>query len=398
MGVRGKDGAEYDDVNKLMAANTRWEQQEKQNKLLKEQNEQTRQNLALQQQMIEEERKNAERIANATRQAEEDRHNNEMELEEMKQKYKDEKRYEKMCDELGVVYNDIVEFEEWLNTISEEQRKYYVDIINKYRTFIYVGEIKKLDEKLTEDNKKLSEIYDNFRNLEAEEDDEEIKVAGVFKYGSEYEGSIEEIKEDIDNNKNIIKNKKNITIWLTIIALIVFIIAFLNKKFELAVWASIITFIIDSYSILQISNYTKGLYRLENALKKHSNSKNKFNSDIKSLEKIINKEEEELEKMKEERLKELENNSEFVEMKPQFDEALHIFPIEGVKEARRIYDRPNLLRFKEFRCTHYNKDIELLFRNMNINIGRISTSEIEKNGSIDDYIQYINDALAKEGK
>lgn len=38
MGVRGKDGADYDDVNELMKANSKWEQQEKQNKLLEEQN------------------------------------------------------------------------------------------------------------------------------------------------------------------------------------------------------------------------------------------------------------------------------------------------------------------------------------------------------------------------
>ena len=396
MGVRGKDGAEYDDVNKLMAANTRWEQQEKQNKLLKEQNEQTRQNLACQQQMIEEERKNAERIVNATRQAEEDRYNNELELEEIRQQYDDEKRYKKMCDDIGVVYKDIVEFGEWLNSITPSQKKYYADIMNKYYSFLYVDEIKKLDEKLTKDENRLSELEDNLEELEDYDAYEEIKVEGVFKYGSEYEGTIEEIKEDIDNNKNIIRNKKNITIWLTIIAIIVFIIAFLNKTFELAVWTSIITFVIDSYFMIQISNYKKGLYRLENALKKHTNSKNNYSSNIKSLEKTIQKEKQELNKMKEERLKELENNAEFVKMKPKFEETMNVFPLDG--KIGNNPTTPNKLKFNEFRCNHYNKDIEALFRNLDMDIDRISTNKIKNNGTIDDYIQYINDALAEEGK
>lgn len=38
MGVRGKDGANYENVDELMKANARWEQQERQNKLLEEQN------------------------------------------------------------------------------------------------------------------------------------------------------------------------------------------------------------------------------------------------------------------------------------------------------------------------------------------------------------------------
>lgn len=52
MPIRGKDGAYYDNVDEVMKANARWEQQEKQNKLLKEQN-----NLIKQQQEIEQRNK-----------------------------------------------------------------------------------------------------------------------------------------------------------------------------------------------------------------------------------------------------------------------------------------------------------------------------------------------------
>ena len=101
----------------------------------------------LQEQKMQQDKENAERIANATRQAEEDRYNNELELEEIRQQHDDEKRYKKMCDDIGVVYKDIVEFGEWLNSITPSQKKYYADIMNKYYSFLYVDEIKKLEKK-----------------------------------------------------------------------------------------------------------------------------------------------------------------------------------------------------------------------------------------------------------
>ena len=53
MPVRGKDGSYYDSVDELMRANAQWEQREKQNELLKEQNRIAQQQLQIQQQVIQ---------------------------------------------------------------------------------------------------------------------------------------------------------------------------------------------------------------------------------------------------------------------------------------------------------------------------------------------------------
>ena len=50
----------------------------------------------------------------------------------------------------------------------------------------------------------------------------------------------------------------------------------------------------------------------------------------------------------------------------------------------------------EFRLTHYNSQIELLFKKLNLPVQSIET-KILSNGSIDDFKQYISDIIIKEG-
>ena len=49
--------------------------------------------------------------------------------------------------------------------------------------------------------------------------------------------------------------------------------------------------------------------------------------------------------------------------------------------------------FDEFRKNHYNKELELLFKDLQINFNRIEKKDIKANGTIEDYKEYFEDKI-----
>ena len=98
-------------------------EQEKANKLAQE-------NINIQQQKIEEERENAERIANATKQAEKERQMHEKDIEITRQEHENIMRYTRLCDDFGVDYDDMCNLELLLNYNSDKTNKMYEDFYN----------------------------------------------------------------------------------------------------------------------------------------------------------------------------------------------------------------------------------------------------------------------------
>lgn len=154
----GKDGAIYNSWEERDQADARNKQHEKQlNELQNLRAEQERSN-QLAQQMIYEERANAERIAQATVQAEKEKALYQAILQQQQHTFEEEQRKIRLCDDLGVDYEEIKIFEDYLsngdNEISEK-----IDSLNK------AIECK---EKLLEecrnnrpDSKSIIEKYDN---------------------------------------------------------------------------------------------------------------------------------------------------------------------------------------------------------------------------------------------
>lgn len=140
MGIRGKDGANYDNVDELMKANARWEQQERQNKLLEQQNkevqrqenqrqEEFKKQMAIEKEKIYEESRKTDAIEAQTRAIEEQ---NKIALmtDEEKAIYKEEKEKEKFVQTLNKVVDDHIADMEELFDIIEEADQQYLDNIS----------------------------------------------------------------------------------------------------------------------------------------------------------------------------------------------------------------------------------------------------------------------------
>lgn len=393
MGLRGKDGAEYNDVDELMKANARWEQQETQNRLLKEANELNeriarenanirQQEMELEYQKLDEERRNADKIARATEFAEEMRRINEQNLQFDQQQHEREMRYAKLCDEMGIAYEDISDFGWWLGNLTPEQEKYYNNIIDKYNSFVNTEEIRTLKKKIDKDAKKLTKLEEEIE--EREDFDDDIEVRGLYKNGISYSGSIEEINSDIETNKTVIKSCKSLIGFVSVIAVILGMYLS-NIDTDFIKWVLIIAGSIDFLLILRIISLKNGLRLLEEAAKKYSHSKNSLSSRVKKLKSTIKQNKKNLKKMQEDTMKELETNAEFQELLPLYDEALTTQPIDGY--------RPNQDKFREFRCNHYNKEMETLLKNLCMRIDRIPSNEIKGTGTVEDYMEYMNNIL-----
>lgn len=378
-------------------AQNQWDLLEEQEKA----NELAQKSIEMQQQRLYEEKENAEKIANATKRAEANRYRNELKLQQKQQVYDKKMRYMQLCDELGVVYEDLEEFNVWLNALTDEQREYYNGIVNKYKSFVYTDEIKKLDNKLSKDNEKLEELeeeeYEGFdEDYDTQYyDNKKIVVKGVQKFGYQYEGTEKEIKDDIQTNKQLIKELKSLFGFITILGIGLFAVA--EYGFRMG-WYSYIPIVlgilIDLYIINTSSKYKNGMKLMEQALienehnkKEIVSSKNKILTPREKLEKQIKQNEKKLQKMKEQRMKDLELNSEFQDIVPKYNEAI---------DALYCHQYPNKLKFNEFRYNHYNKEIEQLFRKMSLNIDKIDTNKVKNTGTVDDYVDYINNKLANE--
>lgn len=115
-------------------------------------------------------------------------------------------------------------------------------------------------------------------------------------------------------------------------------------------------------------------------------------------------------------LKEIEDNQPLIrsniKIQECYDNAIQMLPdilveyssllekdidnIENCPEDIREILHNRLMEFNEFRYMHYNEKIELLFRKLNLKkIDNLDLDKIKATGTINDYINYINNYIAK---
>ena len=113
--------------------------------------------------------------------------------------------------------------------------------------------------------------------------------------------------------------------------------------------------------------------------------------DIKKLEDDYSKIEEILIKYKN-NIEELNNKELYDNIILQYKEA------KSILKADNYLNYPNAKKFFEFRLNHYNSQIEMLFRKLNIQVQLINKDEVKNKGSIDDYNDFIVQILPEVEK
>lgn len=378
--------------------------------LLWEQNEELKKSNELNRQRIQEEislnkqRIQAETILNNEKiQAENERQErnfeHELQIEDERNKHQERMRFYKLCDELHMNYDDIEKFEIWLTHLTDEQKKLYAEIIAKGNSLISNSELNSLKE---ERNKIIDEIKKNEVKLEKleekeddykeddEYDDESITVTGLDRYVNGTEG---ELLELIKQNKNIIAAWNFILVVLNIVAIIMFIIT----DYKLAVL--IITGLIDLLILNRNIRLKNGIKIITDAIEKHKKESTKksrktssdtvegLSSKIYKLRKKLREKDEIINKAVIRRKEELVDNEEYKKIALSYEDALEVIYSNNMNKA------PNQVEFYNFRLHHYNKDVEMLLKKLNIYLQRITKEDVIKNGTVDDYNEFIDNVL-----
>ena len=365
VGFYSKDGNWYDNIWDRNAADTRYEQQEKIIKGQQESNELLREK-------INEERRNAEMLAEATKEAEEKRYLHDLELEEQRQEHDKLMRYYNLCDNLNINYDDIQNLELWLNNLTQEQYRWAGLAETNYGDYI-----------LTEDIKQIRQKYKSMENELEEQKERLIKNKDI-----EVKGLERQTKGNKDSiNKLIEENTKAISIISALIMFSIFIIIFgiillLDEVTTLAIVILITTSIFDLAFIDRIFKLKKGKKIMKKAIQKNEQAKKNIENRITNLKKGLNSINNELDRMYEIRYKELEEDKEYQKLNDDY--------IESFKMLFKGY-RPNKREFYNFRINHYNKEMEQLFNKVGIYLEKIEIDEVVSEGSIEDYINYIED-------
>ena len=212
-----------------------------------------------------------------------------------------------------------------------------------------------------------------------------------MQYGKEYEGSIEDIRNLIETNNELIQDAKSVIRTLTILTIGCFIATiFMFSHF----WTHIPYIVLGIGAFLDLIFIDRKI-RLQNGNKimsklvaENENKKSRKTSTRDSLEKQIKQDERKLDKLIKQKSSDVKSNPEYKDLVDKYYDALDIL-------SSNKY-RPNKIKFNEFRYNHYNKDMENLFKNLNLNIDRIDTTKVKNTGTIDDYTDYINNILANE--
>ena len=135
MPVRGKDGSYYDSVDELMRANAQWEQREKQNELLKEQNRIAQQQLQIQQQVIQQQ----------------ELEQNQIRKQDEIKRQKEREEIERIEAEIRTMWNKVVD--DFMNIgIDAYEVDSFISLITK-------GPKYKREKELTEELKRLKEEH-----------------------------------------------------------------------------------------------------------------------------------------------------------------------------------------------------------------------------------------------
>lgn len=350
-GWTGLDGKIYTDINELKAADNRWRQQEKQNELLKQQNEIARDHAY--QQSIEQEKNRKLQVKLQNEKLEKERA-----IEYSRQEHDKEMRLLNLCDNIG---------------ISQEFMNSFLDYLYDERT-AYEEEKEKLN-KLDSDIKKLkeksSELFDISYNSEQENDsiDTQIKVLNEIK--NMQLGNME-YSLNRDDTYALLSSKINsLATWRAL--------AFISG---LAMFFNII-FLIDasSYSLPWITLVVEitiiVIYVIVNVTSRESIIKicdNKISELNKSYKKIDKR------------------------SKDNVDDKYYKLEKEK-KEIIGKYRNLKLKDFYEFRTKHYNSQVEKFLIDFGFkdrfgsDFKVVTKSQAKSNGDVDDYIDYFNSVI-----
>ena len=215
------------------------------------------------------------------------------------------------------------------------------------------------------------------KEIEDNEYDNVLKVQGVRKNGIEYEATLDEIRDEIEKNKPILETVKNTARTVALLTIVCFVAA-------LFIYSSIAIWVLGIGVVLFLF-YIDRMLKMKNAIQIMNKLVIENDAKRESLENQIKKEKNKLNKLKDKRIKEIESNANNKDLLDKYYDAKVILAGET--------DRPNKIEFNEFRYNHYNKDIEMLFRKLNLNIDRIDTEKVKGTGTIEDYVDYINNRL-----
>ena len=351
-GWTGLDGKIYTDINEKIAADNRWRQQEKQNELLKQQNEIARDHAY--QQSIEQEKNRKLQVKLQNEKLEKERA-----IEYSRQEHDKEMRLLNLCDNIG---------------ISQEFMNSFLDYLYDERT-AYEEEKEKLN-KLDSDIKKLkeksSELFDISYNSEQENDsiDTQIKVLNEIK--NMQLGNMEySLKRD--ETYDLLSSKINgLATWRALafiagVAMIFTVILLLEAGYtnDLSVGALIVEIvIIVIYIIVRITSPGKIISICDEKIKE-------LNKSYKKIDK---------------------RNKDNVDDK--------YYKLE--KEKKEIigkYRNMKLKDFYEFRTKHYNSQVEKFLIDFGFkdrfgsDFKVVTKSQAKSNGDVDDYIDYFNSVI-----
>lgn len=353
----GKDGTWYDSLDEKLKADTKYEQNQKQIYELQRAN-------SLEVQRIREERQNAERIAEATRQAEIERQEHEQEM-----------RYHRLCDDLKMNYDDILIFNKCLNLLTEKQLKECKDNIQKYEDFIYTDEIRSLHKK-NEENKCKIQL------LQKEHDQEHLTVPNVKIDGKQLSATRKQIQKYINQNNNIISNHKKKMMWITVVSII--ILGFARE--ELFYLTLLVGGILDLVYWIKLSSVKNGLELMKKTIDDKEVDDNEFSNKIQSLKEQNKKNDEQIKILTEKRISDLEKDTDYQNL-------LNVYNKSQKTIAGELF--PNQEQFYNFRIEHFNRDVEMLFKKLGLDFGKIDKEKVTKEGTVDDYIDFIEKVISE---
>ena len=384
MGGYGKDGKFYNDLNEQRKADNLWYQQESvrkateaQTETMKRQQQET--NNMLRYQMEQQERLEQERMDRAEELEEERRINNERLAERQLQANKslEQQRFNNemllrninLCDNAGLDYKDIEKFDFWINTLTEEQAEEYKQVARKVTEFLNTPDI-------NNENNKLNVLAEKKGKIEANLIPEIITAKDKNKIVKK--GSAGEINLSLEANKGIISATRNLLICIVIIGIVIQVIA------NTTIVPSIVTGSIAILLLDRIVRYRNGTKIMLKALEENDKIIEDRKSAIEALDKQIQEQTEMIDKLYDIRKKELLENKEFEDLLPIYNET-----IKAIDEGYR----PNRAEFYNFRINHYNKDVEMLFKKLELDFGKVEKEDIIQEGTLEDYQDYMESKI-----
>ena len=371
----GKDGCWYDDWNSMIKANARYEQGQKQIQELQRAN-------SLEIQRMREEKQNAERIAEATRKAELDRHENEIKIEKMRHEHEQIMRYHKLCDDLRMNYDDIIAFANLLDDISPQKVKEYSQLHKEYSKLLVSDEINKIKDKNKEMYGKVLLLKKQNKKelLKTLEDTINISFEGIKRNKAPLSGNLKQIKEYIANDeKEILAYKSGM--WF--ISPIIVLLSLIGGSFIFL----IIGIVFGIYSGIRLLKIKKDLKLMKNKINDTISKCNKliddeFANKIDDLETKIKENDEKITLKNNKGVEELEKNANYQDFLKKYNEAKN-----NLISNRKV--------FYDFRIEHYNRDVEMLFKKVGLEIEKIDKENIIKEGTVEDYQMFIENIISE---